>query len=956
MKLHALMLLFLLMASSLVAVLDVQPALADGAIYIRTNGSVDPPTAPVFTIDNRTYALTDDLANESIVVQRDNIVLDGAGFTLQGSGSGIGIDLSSRRNVTVENTNVQGFSEGIYLYSSSGNIVSGNNVTANSVGGVVLYSSSNNNISKNGMANNYNGTYTLPYGDGVLLRENCNNNVISRNNITDDNIGIYYDFDYSSSNSNVVFGNNITGNHWFGIMLFGSDNMFFHNNFVNNTYHDVISFFCDSCPVQPVNFWDDGYPSGGNYWSNYNGTDTNSGPKQNETGRDGIGDVPYSDLFGFVEDNYPLMKPWVSYENGTIYIRADGSIDPSGAPIQRKGDLYTLTGNVTSDSDGIVIERDNMTLDGAGYTLQGSWAEYENIIAMVLPNYGIGIDLSFRSGVAIRDTNIHGFTCGIMLKSSSNDTVSDNNATDNVEYGISLTFSTGNTVADNNAMHGWTGIGLDSSSNNNTISGNSVRNTGIGVDLESSPSNTVSGNDARNNYIGIYLSSSSSNMLRDNVMVNNSFNFDIFGGSLSDFVNDVDVSNTVDEKPIYYLINAQDACVPLDAGYVALVNSTRMTVENLNLSKNEQGILLVCTTNTTITRNNMTNNGAGVTLVSSSNNTVSNNVATGNSDGIALTGSSSGNVVFGNTATHQSNNGIGLYSCSGNTVWGNSVASNGDGIWLSYCSNCTVLGNTATGQNYQGIELWSSSGNTISGNNLTANNDYGVRVASSSGNIVSGNVATNSPNGISFESGSDNNTVSGNTVTNNGYGIAFVAFSNNNTVLLNIATNNSYGIYLDRFSSYNLIYQNSFIINTHQVSTDGSPNNLDNGSTGNYWSDYLARYQYASELDSSGIWNMPYVIDPNNTDHYPLVNPVIPEFPSAIILPLFLLLLTLAITVVSKKLRKSRCLPNTFLSRTRGARVASCFIENGLRFRMSGRPLETVAHLAGLRSGPVFFR
>lgn len=57
--------------------------------------------------------------------------------------------------------------------------------------------------------------------------------------------------------------------------------------------------------------------------------------------------------------------------DGPVYIMADGSIDPTGAPIQQNGDIYTVTGNIgTIDSSGIVIERDNMTLDGAGYTIQ----------------------------------------------------------------------------------------------------------------------------------------------------------------------------------------------------------------------------------------------------------------------------------------------------------------------------------------------------------------------------------------------------------------------------------------------------------------------------------------------------------------------------------------------------------------------------------------------------------
>ena len=48
----------------------------------------------------------------------------------------------------------------------------------------------------------------------------------------------------------------------------------------------------------------------------------------------------------------------------------------------------------------------------------------------------------------------------------------------------------------------------------------------------------------------------------------------------------------------------------------------------------------------------------------------------------------------------------------------------------------------------------------------------------------------------------------------------------------------------------------------------------DNGAVGNYWSDYLAKYPNAKEIDSSGIGNTPYTIDENNTDHYPLLHQV----------------------------------------------------------------------------------
>ncbi len=92
---------------------------------------------------------------------------------------------------------------------------------------------------------------------------------------------------------------------------------------------------------------------------------------------------------------------------------------------------------------------------------------------------------------------------------------------------------------------------------------------------------------------------------------------------------------------------------------------------------------------------------------------------------------------------------------------------------------------------------------------------------------------------------------------------------------------------------------------------------LDNGVVGNYWSDYLARYPNATEVDSSGIGNTPYIIDANNVDHYPLLSevdtflasltlnpspsPTIPEFPMWIILPFSIGAMSLTVMILRRK-------------------------------------------------------
>jgi hypothetical protein len=94
----------------------------------------------------------------------------------------------------------------------------------------------------------------------------------------------------------------------------------YHNSFVGNGVQAFVEYIN---PSEPTNIWDNGYPSGGNYWSDYKGTDLYSGPYQNETGSDGIGDTPYVivslDTMTYLTsnitdiDHFPLMGPFSDF-------------------------------------------------------------------------------------------------------------------------------------------------------------------------------------------------------------------------------------------------------------------------------------------------------------------------------------------------------------------------------------------------------------------------------------------------------------------------------------------------------------------------------------------------------------------------------------------------------------------------------------------------------------------
>lgn len=131
---------------------------------------------------------------------------------------------------------------------------------------------------------------------GGIHFDSMNNSFIERNYVYNNGTGISagYVASYNTIRNNLVL-NNTTG-----IRLSRSgvrNNKVYHNDFIANT---------SQARNEGFNYWDHGYPDGGNYWSDYGGLDHYSGVNQNEPGSDGIGDLSYD--FEGGRDNYPLMK------------------------------------------------------------------------------------------------------------------------------------------------------------------------------------------------------------------------------------------------------------------------------------------------------------------------------------------------------------------------------------------------------------------------------------------------------------------------------------------------------------------------------------------------------------------------------------------------------------------------------------------------------------------------
>jgi hypothetical protein len=234
-------------------------------ILIQPDGSVYPASAPIQQNGN-IYTFTDNIY-AAIKIQKSNIVLDGAGYTLSGPYNGtqtdifipgngpdqtngttvqyvIGVDLSGKdvQGTTVENLNIKNFSVGMYMWTKNNTVIG--NAVSNCIVGILL-SGSNTTITENFIANNLRGLF----------------------------------FGFTSQGESVPADISVS-----------------RNAFENN----AVQFNGCQCKTynasEPPHNWNNGKV--GNFWSDYHGVDSN---------HDGIGDTSYV-IDAVNQDRYPLMQ------------------------------------------------------------------------------------------------------------------------------------------------------------------------------------------------------------------------------------------------------------------------------------------------------------------------------------------------------------------------------------------------------------------------------------------------------------------------------------------------------------------------------------------------------------------------------------------------------------------------------------------------------------------------
>ena len=325
----------------------------------------------VWDAGTKTCTLTRDLYNltEGFVIDSDGITFDGNGHSIIGTGFGsIGIQLSGRKNVTVENLIVTQFEYEIILLWSSDNIIAYNTIENSSHSGIVLGGYSHNNIvvNNNSMFHRWFGIYVGNSYSNTLSNNTLANNqygvrfgMAETNMLADNSIeGNNYGVDFDNSDNNIVTGNTIhSGGIGIALAQYSAGNKFY-NNHVNTPYYVAISVwsYANNNVFYNNNILSGGggvgcgrnagnnifsldAPIGGNYWNTYDASEEGC----NDANNDGFCDSSYTTCNGI--DYYPWTKQdgWVTPDKLISSLTTEVSALLSSGAITSPGVATSLT-------------------------------------------------------------------------------------------------------------------------------------------------------------------------------------------------------------------------------------------------------------------------------------------------------------------------------------------------------------------------------------------------------------------------------------------------------------------------------------------------------------------------------------------------------------------------------------------------------------------------------------
>ncbi|KAA0005270.1 MAG: hypothetical protein FE045_05345 [Thermoplasmata archaeon] len=462
----------------------------------------------------------DGMYDGDIVIDKPMVIEGIAMPKIQTSGDGIFIKAS---DVELINLTIDAKDNGIILQNVNNVSIKQCNVSNASLG---IYSVNSINCS-------IENTSIYKNGKGIYLSNSSN--FIIRHSIILNNVYFGIEMSHASKN-NLIENCNIMDNGIYGLYIIqdSTGNKIWHNNFINNTAHD-------SCNNDFNSAYED---IRGNYWSDYEGVDEKHGESQNMTGKDGIGDTPYT-LGGGGQDAYPLVHPitdppsfvWVNKKFNHIYNDHFSCIQDAIESVTNGGGCFVFPGVYKED---VVIKKKLLLI---GYDNKNTFVEGNESYALHIKN---AVELR---GFGIRNT---WSDAGVYVE--GNDSVISDCDVYNNYYGIVINAT--NVTIENNSIHGNTFIGIVAKSNSTNIRNCNITENNKGILLHNASNvviekciisnNSVTGiemknsldvetycNTIKNNFYGMYVDNSSSQICLNN-FINNFIHARDYGSNVFD--------------------------------------------------------------------------------------------------------------------------------------------------------------------------------------------------------------------------------------------------------------------------------------------------------------------------------------------------------------------------------------------------------------------------------------
>ncbi|PIZ51787.1 hypothetical protein COY27_02330, partial [Candidatus Woesearchaeota archaeon CG_4_10_14_0_2_um_filter_33_13] len=735
-------------------------------------------------------------------IDSNNLIIDGNGYSIIGNGTGQGVYLTARTNVTIVNLTIVNFYEGIRLGGSNNNYLWSNNIINSSSQDIVLSVSNYNN-----MSNNY--LYGSSSYEGVSIVSNSNFNILFNNNVNLTRVsssGIRFD---SNSSNNTIIGGNFsaesairlikgTGNVVFNSLIYGTvydlsllyGSLTVVNVTINNSKVLFDSGATGNITVQwyvDVNVTNSSDPLSGANVSIYNYTndlvnsiltgvtgftETFTLTEFWQNSSDKVYHTPHT--INTTLNNYTTNSTTINLTETsstqvdvvlTAEVASEGTTLTECGNLTIEGETYTLDNDVSSNGTCFQIMNDSITLDCAGHNISYGVAG---------SNYAYGVNISSNNINVTNCTIVEGNESGyyrysVYLNSVSNTSIIENEiyTVNSYSGGIKTVSSGCSDVTISNNYVNASGGAIDISCTNSTISYNQITSNcyqcgGGGITLFANNGYVLNNSVNMTNHYGpaIYLSSADNSVIENNSIITTGV--ESYGtylknsNNLTLLNNNISVLNSVgirfyEISFLSYYLHTIDLTNTVN-GLPVLYNSSLspQTISNMDYSGYGQVICSNCSNliynNVTVTNRDLSIYGSNNVIIANSTfiTNIGNHLLVINSSNVSVTDS-----VFEQNGSTASTAPSGIYflNAPNATFTNNNVSASLNVGLLSSTSNSNGLVMNNNLLNFYGQSsfiVYLSSTFNLSGNTIYSNNtnNYGLYIVSGSGSIIQNNNIT----------------------------------------------------------------------------------------------------------------------------------------------------------------------------------------------------------------------